>query len=129
VRLSSKAIDSPLVSRPDVLLALNEPSLRKFLPGVVPGGTVLYNSEQLPEDCARPDVRMVSMPFTELADQLGNSKAANIVMLGALLETMDLLDQERVIGALRRKVKSQKWFDLDLAALAKGREEVRKGAP
>jgi 2-oxoisovalerate ferredoxin oxidoreductase beta subunit len=126
VRLSSNAIDSPLVSRPDVLLALNEPSLRKFLPGVVPGGLVLYNSEHLPEDCARPDVRMVSLPFTELADQLGNSKAANILMLGALLETMDLLDQERIVGALRRKVKSQRWFDLDLAALAKGREEVRK---
>jgi Pyruvate/2-oxoacid:ferredoxin oxidoreductase gamma subunit len=72
---------------------------------------------------------MVAMPFTELADQLGNSKAANIVMMGALLETMDLLDQERVTGALRRKVKSQKWFDLDLAALAKGREEVRKACP
>jgi 2-oxoisovalerate ferredoxin oxidoreductase beta subunit len=129
VRLSSAAIDSPLVSRPDVLLALNEPSLRKFLPGVEPGGTVLYNSEQLPEDCARPDVRIVTMPFSELADQLGNSKAANIVMLGALLETTDLLDEERVIGALRRKVKSQKWFELDLAALAKGREEVRKAVP
>jgi len=129
VRLSSTAIDSPLVSRPDVLLALNEPSLRKFLSNVVPGGTVLYNSEQLPEDCARPDVRVVTLPFTELADQLGNAKAANIVMLGALLETMDLLDQERVTGALRKKVKSQRWFDLDLAALAKGREEARKGTP
>jgi 2-oxoisovalerate ferredoxin oxidoreductase beta subunit len=128
VRLSSQAIDSPLVSRPDVLLALNEPSLRKFLPAVEPGGLVLYNSDQLPEDCARPDIRMVTMPFTELADQLGNSKAANIVMLGALLETTDLLDQDRVTGALRRKVKSQKWFDLDVAALAKGREEVRQRA-
>jgi hypothetical protein len=39
------------------------------------------------------------------------------------------LDQERVIGALRRKVKSQKWFELDLAALAKGREEVRMVCP
>jgi 2-oxoisovalerate ferredoxin oxidoreductase beta subunit len=126
VRLSSVAIDSPLVSRPNVLLALNEPSLRKFLPGVQPGGMVLYNSEQLPEDCARPDVRMVALPFTELADQLGNAKAANIVMLGALLEATDLLEQERVIGALRRKVKSQRWYELDLAALAKGREEVRK---
>ena len=128
VRLSSDAIDSPLVSRPNVLLALNEPSLRKFLHAVEPGGIILYNSEQLPEDCARPDVRTVTMPFTELADQLGNSKAANIVMLGALLEATDLLDQERVTGALRRKVKSQRWFELDLAALAKGREEVRKGA-
>jgi len=125
VRLSSAAIDSPLVSRPNVLLALNEPSLRKFLPAVEPGGIVLYNSEQLPEDCARTDVRMVTMPFTELADQLGNAKAANIVMLGALLEATGLLDQERVTGALRRKVKSQKWFELDLAALAKGREELR----
>jgi 2-oxoisovalerate ferredoxin oxidoreductase beta subunit len=129
VRLSSAAIDSPLVSRPNVLLALNEPSLRKFLHSVEPGGIVLYNSKQLPEDCARPDVRMVTMPFTELADQLGNAKAANIVMLGALLETTDLLDQERVTGALRRKVKSQKWFELDLAALAKGREELRKHRP
>jgi len=129
VRLSSKPIDSPLVSRPDVLLALNEPSLRKFLPGVVPGGLVLYNSEHPPEDCVRPDVRMVPMPFTELADQLGSSKAANIAMLGALLETTDLLEQERVTSALRKKVKSQKWFDLDLAALAKGREEVRKACP
>ena len=129
VRLSSEAIDSPLVSRPNVLLALNEPSLRKFLHAVEPGGIVLYNSEQLPEDCARPDVRMVTMPFTQMADQLGNSKAANIVMLGALQEATALLDQERVTGALRRKVKSQKWFELDLAALAKGREEVRKGSP
>jgi Pyruvate/2-oxoacid:ferredoxin oxidoreductase gamma subunit len=104
VRLSSEAIDSPLVSRPNVLLALNEPSLRKFLPAMEPGGTVLYNSAQLPEDCARPDIRMVAMPFTQLADQLGDSKVANIVMLGALLETTALLDEERVTGALRRKV-------------------------
>jgi Pyruvate/2-oxoacid:ferredoxin oxidoreductase gamma subunit len=126
VRLSSEAIDSPLVSRPNVLLALNEPSLRKFLPAVQPGGIVLYNSEQPPEDCTRPDIRMVAMPFTELADQLGNAKAANIVMMGALLEATGLLDQERVTGALRRKVKNQKWFELDLAALAKGGEEFRK---
>ena len=44
VRLSSEPIDSPLVSRPNVLLALNEPSLRKFLPAVEPGGLVLYNA-------------------------------------------------------------------------------------
>jgi len=47
-------IDSPLVSRPDVLLALNEPSLRKFLPASVPGGLVLYNSDQLPRIARRP---------------------------------------------------------------------------
>jgi 2-oxoisovalerate ferredoxin oxidoreductase beta subunit len=126
VRLSNHLIDSPLVSRPNVLLALNEPSLRKFLPSVETGGVVLYNGPALPEDCVRPDVRVVAKPFMQLADELGSSKVGNIVMLGALLETTSLLDEEQVTGALRRLVKSDKWFDLDVLALERGREEVRK---
>jgi 2-oxoisovalerate ferredoxin oxidoreductase beta subunit len=126
VRLSNHLIDSPLVSRPNVLLALNEPSLRKFLPSVETGGVVLYNGPALPEDCVRQDVRVVAKPFMQLADELGSSKVGNIVMLGALLETTSLLDEEQVTGALRRLVKSDKWFDLDVLALERGREEVRK---
>jgi Pyruvate/2-oxoacid:ferredoxin oxidoreductase gamma subunit len=126
VRIGSDPVDSPLVSRPNVLLAMNEPSLRKFLPSVEPGGIVLYNAPELPEDCARPDIRILAMHFTGLADGLGSAKAANIVMLGALLETSSLLDEEYVVGALRHKVKSQRWFDLDVAALQLGRKEVRE---
>ena len=126
VRIGSHPVDSPLVSRPNVLLAMNEPSLRKFLAGVEPGGIVVYNGPELPEDCVRPDVRMMAMHCTRLADELGASKAANIVMLGALLETADLLEEKYVSGALRRKVKSQRWFDIDMAAMARGRQEVRK---
>jgi 2-oxoisovalerate ferredoxin oxidoreductase beta subunit len=87
VRIGSAPIDSPIVSRPNVLLAMNEPSLRKFLPTVEPGGIVLYNAPELPEDCRRPGIRILAMHFTRLADELGAAKAANIVMLGALLET------------------------------------------
>jgi 2-oxoisovalerate ferredoxin oxidoreductase beta subunit len=126
VRIGSRPVDSPLVSRPNMLLALNEPSLRKFLPHVEPGGVVLYNGPALPADCARPDVRIMAKHFTGLADELGTSKAGNIVMLGALLEATDLLDEEYVVGALRRKVKSQRWFEVDIAALELGRKEVRK---
>jgi len=115
-------IDSPVVSRPNVLLAMNEPSLRKFLPTVEPGGLVLYNGVRTPEDCARWDVRILTRPFTEIADGLGASKVANIVMLGALLETTALLDQERVVAALSRLVKSPRWFDLDIDALDRGRD-------
>jgi 2-oxoisovalerate ferredoxin oxidoreductase beta subunit len=125
VRLSSDPIDSPLVSLPNVLLAMNEPSLRKFLPGVEDGGIVLYNGASVPEDCARPGVRVVAVPFTEVADGMGASKVANIVMLGALLEITALLDPERIVGALRRLVKNPKWFDLDVQALERGREAVR----
>jgi len=126
VRISSQPIDSPLVTHPNVLLAMNEPSLRKFLPAVDPGALVLYNGAEVPEGCARADVHLVALPFTQLADDLGASKVANIVMLGALLEATALLDQERVIGALHHIVKNSRWFDLDVAALARGRDEVRQ---
>ncbi len=126
VRLSNHPIDSPLVSRPNVLLALNEPSLRKFLPTLEAGGVVFYNGTAVPEDCARADVRVVARPFMQLADELGSSKVGNIVMLGALLEATSLLDEEQVTGALRRLVKSDRWFDLDVIALERGRAEVRK---
>jgi 2-oxoisovalerate ferredoxin oxidoreductase beta subunit len=125
VRIGSAPIDSPIVSRPNVLLALNEPSLRKFLPTVEPGGVVLYNAAEFPEDCQRPGVRTIAMHFTSLADGLGAAKAANIVMLGALLEAANPLEEEFVVGALRGKVKSQRWFDIDMAALQLGRKEAR----
>ena len=127
VRLGNRPIDSPLVSRPNVLLALNEPSLRKFLPAVEEGGIVLYNGSEIPADCARRDVRTVALPFTELGDELGAAKVGNIVMLGALLEATGMLEQDRVVTALKRLV-HPRFFDLDLAALARGRKEFRESA-
>jgi 2-oxoisovalerate ferredoxin oxidoreductase beta subunit len=125
VRISHDPIDSPLVSRPDVLLALNEPSLRKFVSNVVPGGLVLYNGAELPEDIARRDVRFVVAPFTELADKLGDARAGNIVMLGALLRAGRILDGGAVDDALRRIVKGERWLELDRKALVAGAEVVQ----
>ena len=127
VRLANHAIDSPLVSRPNVLLALNEPSLRKFLPAVEEGGMVLYNGSEIPADCVRRDLRMVALPFTQLADEVGATKVGNIVMLGALLEATGMLEQDRVVAALQRLV-NPRFFELDLAALARGRQEFRESA-
>jgi Pyruvate/2-oxoacid:ferredoxin oxidoreductase gamma subunit len=126
VRLATDPIASPLVSRANILLALNEPSLRKFLPTVEPGGMVLYNGETLPADCVRQDLRMIALHFSGLADKLGDQKVGNVVMLGALLEATGLLEPDQVADALRALVKNKKYLDLDLAALALGREEVRK---
>jgi 2-oxoisovalerate ferredoxin oxidoreductase beta subunit len=125
VRISRGPIDSPVVTRPTVLVAMNEPSLRKFIPTVEPGGIVLYNGPTVPEDCRRGDLRMVAAPFTAMADAIGASKVANIAMLGALLEITAMLDQERVTGALRRLVRNPKFFEMDLVALERGREAVR----
>jgi 2-oxoisovalerate ferredoxin oxidoreductase beta subunit len=127
VRLSNHPIDSPLVSRPNVLLALNEPSLRKFLPAVEDGGIVLYNGSEIPADCVRRDLRVVALPFTQLADEVGATKVGNIVMLGALLEATGMLEQNRVVAALKRLV-HPRFLELDMAALARGRKEFRDSA-
>jgi Pyruvate/2-oxoacid:ferredoxin oxidoreductase gamma subunit len=113
------------VSRPNVLLALNEPSLRKFIHDVEPGGIVLYNGESLPDDCVRADIRIVTRHFSGLADRLGDPKVGNIVMLGALLEATGLLDLEQIASALRTSVKNKKYLELDLLALQLGQDELR----
>jgi Pyruvate/2-oxoacid:ferredoxin oxidoreductase gamma subunit len=125
VRLSSQIIDSPLVTVPNVLVAMNEPSLRKFDASVQPGGWIIYNGDTFPEDCVRQDVHVVALPFTHIADQLGDSRACNMVMLGALLEITHALPQASIDAALRRLVKHRKWVDLDERALARGRELYR----
>jgi 2-oxoisovalerate ferredoxin oxidoreductase beta subunit len=127
VRLSTSPIDSPLVSKPNVLMALNEPSLRKFLPTVTAGGWVLYNGPELPQDCRRKDVRFLVRPFAELADKLGEARAGNIVMLGALLQLTGLLREDGVLATLERLVKSERWLEIDRRALLRGRETAREG--
>ncbi len=119
-------IDSPLVGRPDVLVAMNEPSLHKFYDTVRPGGWVLYNGEALPAGCDRTDVQVLARPFTHIADELGDPRAQNMIMLGALLESTDVLTQESVDEALRRLVKSAKWLELDDRAIALGRQLLRE---
>ena len=125
IRLSREAIDSPLVTSPNMLLAMNEPSLKKFVETVQPGGWILYNGEAIPEDCKRGDVRALAFPFTQIADQLGDPRVANMVILGTLLEITGVLPQDCIRAALHRLVKHKKWLDIDERALARGRELYR----
>jgi len=126
VRLSNQTIDSPLVSSPGILVAMNEPSLRKFDKSVRPGGWIIYNGETFPADCMRDDVRVLAAPFTNIAGELGDPRACNMVMLGALLEIAKQLPQASIDEALRLLVKNTRWFALDERALARGRELFRE---
>ena len=126
VRISAAPVDSPVVSRPTVLIALNEPALRKFLPSVEPGGLVLYNADRVPADCAGNGVRVIPIASTAIADQLGSPKVGNMVMLGALLEATGMLPDSALERALHRLVKRERWYELDRAALQAGRAVVRR---
>ena len=124
VTLSHDRIGTPLISQPEVLIAMNEPSLRKFAPSVPSGGLVLYNHHHLPEDFPVSQARVVCVPASEIADKIGSAKVANVVMLGALLEETECLPAESAISVLEETVKNPKLLALDRLAIAAGRDYV-----
>ncbi len=128
VCLSGKRIGSPLIEHPNVLIAMNEISLRKFVPSVAPGGMILYNRSTFPSDLDVSNARVFVIPASEIADQLGAAKVGNVVMLGALLELTSALSFEAAAKVLRATVKKQELLDVDLRALQAGREAARKYA-
>ena len=132
VCLSTRRIGSPLVSHPDVLIAMNELSLRKFAASLPPEGLILYNQEKLPADFEPPIAKTICIPGSEIADQLGSAKAANMVLLGALLEETGCLAAETAVRVIGEKIKKAPLLETDHKALEAGRafvdEQVWVGA-
>ncbi|MDZ7289071.1 MAG: 2-oxoacid:acceptor oxidoreductase family protein [candidate division KSB1 bacterium] len=126
VIISDKPIGSPLVSESDVLVAMNRPSLEKFQPEVRAGGMILYNSSLISGVALRDDVRITPVPATEIADKVGNTKVANVVMLGAYLALSKLLSEEIVLSAINERAHSRPGLaGLNANALRAGMEYVR----
>jgi 2-oxoisovalerate ferredoxin oxidoreductase beta subunit len=126
VRISSDAIDSPLVTEPNILIAMNEPSLRKFAAHLRAGAWVLYNGSSLPEGLELGSARALALPFAQIADGLGDARAGNMVALGALLEITGQLPEAAVDAALRRLVRNERWVELDRRAIECGRQLYRE---
>ena len=121
VCFSHERIGSPLIQHPDVVIAMNEISLRKFAPQVKSGGLVLYNRDSLPMDFEAPaNVRVISVPASDIADQLGNTKVANVVMLGALLSETECLPAATALAVLGSKLPA-KVLEINRKALEAGR--------
>ncbi len=124
VCLSKERIGSPLLSRPRVLIAMNEISLRKFAAQVMPGGIIIYGRDRLPEGLEVPQAQVVCIPASEIADRLGSTKVANIVMMGALLEETECLAPATAIQVLEAKVRNLTLLEIDRKALDAGRTYI-----
>ena len=121
VWLSKERIGAPLVAYPQVLVAMNEMSLRKFASEVPLGGIILYGRDQLPEDFSISQAQVICIPASEIADRLGSAKVANVVMAGALLEATECLHAATAMKVLEAKVKNADLLELDRQALEAGR--------
>jgi len=124
VSLSHQRIGSPLITHPQVLVAMNEPSLRKFAPMVAKDGVIIYNGESLPEGIEKQGKNIICVPAAKLADECGTAKVANVVLLGALLEETEFLPHHTVMQVLQEKVKNPKMLEMDKKALDAGRKFI-----
>ena len=122
VVLTDDAIVSPIVLEPTELIAMNLPSLLKFEPTVKAGGTIFVNSSIISEKVTRTDVKAVYVPCLEIAQELGNMKVANMVMLGAYIQAMGNLSFDTIKEMLVHMFTGPKakLVDLNIEALARG---------
>ncbi len=108
VVISDRPISCPLINECDVLVVMNLPSLTRFEPMVKPGGMLFMNSSLIPEKAQRSDIRVFEIPAGEEAQKLGVDRAANMVMLGAILRETGVVKPETVYAELEHMFTGRK---------------------
>ena len=124
VILSDEPVSSPLITKPTVLFAMNQPSVDKFIDSVAEGGVVVYDSSLITEEIKRKDVTVVAIPATKLANEMGASKLANMILTGAMIKATGLADIDTVEKALSKVIPAKKadMLALNLNCIKKGME-------
>ena len=113
VCLSDEAIGSPLVTNPNVLVAMNRPSLEKFVNEVEPGGVILLDSSLIDVQVERDDVTTYYVPASTLAEENGLKGLANIILVGKLFKEVGFCSEETLDKALQKCIPARKAAMLD----------------
>ncbi|MBQ2758899.1 MAG: 2-oxoacid:acceptor oxidoreductase family protein [Clostridia bacterium] len=125
VVVNDTEIISPLASKCDTLITMNEQSYKKFGASLKAGGVLIANTSRVISPITREDIVVVAVPADDIAVELGNIKCANIVLIGALIGAdAGIITEEAMLNSLTAKFgsKKQEVLDLNKAALAKGIE-------
>jgi 2-oxoglutarate ferredoxin oxidoreductase subunit gamma len=121
VVISDRPVGSPVIRSPRAVLAMNLPSLDKFEHDVRPGGLLLMNSSLINRDPARTDLTVVKVPANEIANSLGNPRAANMVALGAYLGATGAVSVAEVEAVVRETFSAKpQLVESNLLALHRG---------
>jgi len=122
VVIASDEVTTPIVSEPDTVIVLNEPSLAKFEPMVKPGGLIIVNSSLVNSKVTRKDIKALYVPCNQIAGELGNAKVMNMVALGAFAANTGAISIEAITKALPKVYKKLKpeVVELNVQALKRG---------
>jgi len=128
VIISSEEIASPVVPDPMSIIAMNKPSLDKFEPTVQKDGLILVNSSLVEQKVNRKDVSVVKVPANDIANELGNTRVANMVALGAYIKKSEVVKLETIFKALEKALTGpkHKLIDINKEALKQGVELVEE---
>ena len=124
VILSDTPVGSPIITTPDVLIAMNTPSLLKYVDAVAPGGQIYVDSSLIDAKVERDDVDVFYIPATQMAKEAGIVTLANMVIIGHLLENHPELSFEGTEEVVEKLVPPKKAAlkELNMKALALGRD-------
>ncbi|WP_428071808.1 2-oxoacid:acceptor oxidoreductase family protein [Candidatus Avelusimicrobium alvi] len=127
VVVSDGEVYTPIVSAPDTVIVMNEPSLPKFEPIIKKGGLLIINSSLVNSRPARTDITTVCVPCNQIAEGLGMDRIANLVALGAFIKLTGAVTLESVEHAMKKVYKRAKpeMMELNKQALQAGYDAVK----
>ena len=122
VIVSDMPVGSPIITNPDVLIAMNLPSLQKFVNDVVPGGKIFVDSTLIDAKVERTDVEVFYVPATQLAKDAGFSTLANMVLVGKVLHECDAVSFQNNRETFEKFIPAKKagLIDMNCQALQTG---------
>ena len=127
VTVSDEEIGSPIITNDaDIAIVMNLPSLIKFEKDVKPGGKIFINSSLIEKKVERTDIEAYYIDANKIAADIGNIKAANLVMLGAVLKSTPIVDIESILEAFKKVFgpSKEKFIPQNREALIKGGESI-----
>ena len=122
VIISDEPVGSPIVSKPDVLIVMNLPSLDKYEKDVVPGGKIFVDSTLIERKVERTDVDVYYIPATQLAIDIGAPTLANMIMTGKVIKETGVVSYDEIEKTLEKIISARKanLKDINFKALETG---------
>ena len=127
VVISDEEIGSPQVLNPRAAIVMNQPSLDKYEGLIAPGGYLVVNTTMVNRKVSRDDIEIIELPGTELAEELGDKRLTNSVMLGALAAIADFLDMENLEEGIAKSLSEGKHtlLNINIEALKIGAASIK----
>ncbi len=123
VVISDEEIGSPVITQPQALIIMNNPSLEAFEPLLQPHGLLFLNDSLITKKTTRKDIEVIAIPANDIAAELGEKRAANMVMLGAYIARTKVVSEESILEGLKELFgKKAQFLGVNIQAFEKGTE-------